>query len=104
MTDKVDPVQPPDRLWFRGDCHIHSTYSDGEQTPPEVAETARLRHREVDVIGGLVDAHAFECWVSESAAGVYRWTVGIRSVHYSLGVVEISTYQKFAHFSIADVH
>lgn len=25
---------------------------------------------EVDVIGGLVDAHTFECWVSESAAGV----------------------------------
>ena len=25
---------------------------------------------EVDVIGGLVDAHTFECWVPESAAGV----------------------------------
>ncbi|MDT9659169.1 CehA/McbA family metallohydrolase [Rhodococcus qingshengii] len=42
MTDKVDPVQPTELLWFRGDCHIHSIYSDGEQTPPELAETARL--------------------------------------------------------------
>jgi len=34
-------------------------------------ETSRLvEPRKVDVIGGLVDAHTFECRVSESAAGV----------------------------------
>ena len=34
-------------------------------------ETSRLVvSGKVDVIGGLVDAHTFECWVSESTAGV----------------------------------
>jgi hypothetical protein len=41
---------------------------------------------EVDVIGGLVDAHTFECWVSESTACVNRWTVGIRTLHYSFSL------------------
>jgi hypothetical protein len=42
-----DPVYPPDRTkgrgraWYRGDCHIHSVYSDGNRTPAEIAALAR---------------------------------------------------------------
>lgn len=38
---------PPTRLagrgcgWYRGDCHVHSVYSDGELTPEQLAAGAR---------------------------------------------------------------
>ncbi|MCX4666359.1 CehA/McbA family metallohydrolase [Streptomyces sp. NBC_01381] len=41
------PVYPPDRAkgrgraWYRGDCHLHSWYSDGRRTPAEIASLAR---------------------------------------------------------------
>ncbi|MEV3990448.1 CehA/McbA family metallohydrolase [Streptomyces sp. NPDC049837] len=41
------PVYPPERAkgrgraWYRGDCHLHSVYSDGRRTPAEVAAAAR---------------------------------------------------------------
>ncbi len=41
------PVYPPERAggrgraWYRGDCHVHSTHSDGRRTPAEVAAAAR---------------------------------------------------------------
>ncbi|RII11845.1 hypothetical protein DSC45_28435 [Streptomyces sp. YIM 130001] len=41
------PVYPPERAkgrgraWYRGDCHIHSWYSDGRRTPAEIAALAR---------------------------------------------------------------
>ncbi|WP_328676625.1 CehA/McbA family metallohydrolase [Streptomyces sp. NBC_00322] len=41
------PVYPPERAkgrgraWYRGDCHLHSWYSDGKRTPAEIAELAR---------------------------------------------------------------
>jgi hypothetical protein len=41
------PVYPPQRArgrgraWYRGDCHIHSWYSDGRRTPAEIAALAR---------------------------------------------------------------
>ncbi|MCC0580537.1 CehA/McbA family metallohydrolase [Streptomyces californicus] len=41
------PVHPPERAkgrgraWYRGDCHLHSTHSDGRRTPAEVAAAAR---------------------------------------------------------------
>ncbi|CAM5741982.1 CehA/McbA family metallohydrolase [Streptomyces afghaniensis] len=41
------PVYPPDRAggrgraWYRGDCHLHSWYSDGRRTPAEIGALAR---------------------------------------------------------------
>ncbi|MET9802602.1 CehA/McbA family metallohydrolase [Streptomyces sp. NPDC006368] len=41
------PVYPParargrGRAWYRGDCHLHSVYSDGRRTPAEIAAAAR---------------------------------------------------------------
>ncbi|WP_425573446.1 CehA/McbA family metallohydrolase [Streptomyces albidochromogenes] len=41
------PVYPPERArgrgraWYRGDCHLHSVYSDGKRTPAEIAAAAR---------------------------------------------------------------
>ena len=41
------PVYPPERAggrgraWYRGDCHLHSWYSDGRRTPAEIATLAR---------------------------------------------------------------
>ena len=29
------------RAWYRGDCHLHSWYSDGRRTPAEIAALAR---------------------------------------------------------------
>ena len=43
----VPPVYPPERAkgrgraWYRGDCHLHSWYSDGRRTPAEIAALAR---------------------------------------------------------------
>ncbi|MFD3834726.1 CehA/McbA family metallohydrolase [Streptomyces sp. NPDC058642] len=43
----VEPVYPPERAkgrgraWYRGDCHLHSWYSDGRRTPAEIAALAR---------------------------------------------------------------
>ncbi|MEV6943108.1 CehA/McbA family metallohydrolase [Streptomyces sp. NPDC051172] len=42
-----EPVYPParakgrGRAWYRGDCHLHTWYSDGRRTPAEVAALAR---------------------------------------------------------------
>ncbi|WP_030786197.1 CehA/McbA family metallohydrolase [Streptomyces sp. NRRL S-920] len=41
------PVYPPERAkgrgraWYRGDCHLHSVYSDGRRTLAEIAALAR---------------------------------------------------------------
>ncbi|WP_327670746.1 MULTISPECIES: CehA/McbA family metallohydrolase [unclassified Streptomyces] len=41
------PTYPPERArgrgraWYRGDCHIHTWYSDGRRTPAEIGELAR---------------------------------------------------------------
>jgi PHP-associated len=41
------PDYPPDRArgrgrsWYRGDCHLHTVYSDGKRLPSEVAAGAR---------------------------------------------------------------
>ncbi|MFC7306242.1 CehA/McbA family metallohydrolase [Streptomyces monticola] len=41
------PKYPPERAkgrgraWYRGDCHLHSWYSDGRRTPAEIAALAR---------------------------------------------------------------
>ncbi|WOX23817.1 CehA/McbA family metallohydrolase [Streptomyces solicathayae] len=41
------PAYPPERAkgrgraWYRGDCHLHTVYSDGRRTPAEVAALAR---------------------------------------------------------------
>ncbi|KOV58478.1 phosphoesterase [Streptomyces sp. NRRL WC-3618] len=43
----VPPVYPPERAkgrgraWYRGDCHLHTWYSDGKRTPAEIATLAR---------------------------------------------------------------
>lgn len=43
----VKPVYPPSRAkgrgraWYRGDCHLHSWYSDGRRTPAEIGALAR---------------------------------------------------------------
>ncbi|MFF8032512.1 CehA/McbA family metallohydrolase [Streptomyces sp. NPDC016626] len=43
----VRPVYPPERArgrgraWYRGDCHLHSWYSDGRRAPAEIAALAR---------------------------------------------------------------
>ncbi|MGW7467172.1 CehA/McbA family metallohydrolase [Streptomyces xantholiticus] len=45
--ERQQPVHPPERAkgrgrsWYRGDCHIHSWYSDGRRTPAEIAALAR---------------------------------------------------------------
>ncbi|MGW2558217.1 CehA/McbA family metallohydrolase [Streptomyces sp. NPDC001514] len=46
-TETPSPVYPPERAkgrgraWYRGDCHLHSWYSDGRRTPAEIAALAR---------------------------------------------------------------
>ncbi|CAM5473771.1 CehA/McbA family metallohydrolase [Streptomyces aurantiogriseus] len=41
------PAYPPERAkgrgraWYRGDCHLHSWYSDGRRTPAEIGALAR---------------------------------------------------------------
>ncbi|MPY51144.1 CehA/McbA family metallohydrolase [Streptomyces acidicola] len=43
----VKPTYPPSRAkgrgraWYRGDCHLHSWFSDGRRTPAEIAALAR---------------------------------------------------------------
>ncbi|MEV3855344.1 CehA/McbA family metallohydrolase [Streptomyces sp. NPDC050095] len=43
----AQPVYPPERAkgrgraWYRGDCHLHSVYSDGKRTPEQIAALAR---------------------------------------------------------------
>ncbi|MFD9317044.1 CehA/McbA family metallohydrolase [Streptomyces sp. NPDC060053] len=43
----VRPTYPPSRArgrgraWYRGDCHLHSWYSDGRRTPAEIGALAR---------------------------------------------------------------
>jgi hypothetical protein len=43
----VEPTYPPSRAkgrgraWYRGDCHLHSWYSDGRRTPAQIAALAR---------------------------------------------------------------
>ncbi|MEU8761184.1 CehA/McbA family metallohydrolase [Streptomyces sp. NPDC048659] len=43
----VPVAYPPERArgrgraWYRGDCHLHTVYSDGRRTPAEVAALAR---------------------------------------------------------------
>ncbi|MGN9793602.1 CehA/McbA family metallohydrolase [Streptomyces sp. OZ13] len=43
----TEVVHPPERAkgrgraWYRGDCHLHSWYSDGRRTPAEIAALAR---------------------------------------------------------------
>ncbi|WP_405919662.1 CehA/McbA family metallohydrolase [Streptomyces longwoodensis] len=43
----VRPVYPPERArgrgraWYRGDCHLHSTHSDGRRTPAAIGALAR---------------------------------------------------------------
>ncbi|MFJ8075392.1 CehA/McbA family metallohydrolase [Streptomyces sp. NPDC096176] len=45
--ERRKPVYPAERAkgrgraWYRGDCHIHSWYSDGRRTPAEIAALAR---------------------------------------------------------------
>ncbi|MFI7410684.1 CehA/McbA family metallohydrolase [Streptomyces sp. NPDC049627] len=45
--EAVEPAYPPERAkgrgraWYRGDCHLHSWYSDGRRTPAEIAALAR---------------------------------------------------------------
>ncbi|EKX66607.1 CehA/McbA family metallohydrolase [Streptomyces ipomoeae] len=45
--EQAQPVYPPERArgrgraWYRGDCHLHSWYSDGRRTPAEIAALAR---------------------------------------------------------------
>lgn len=46
-TPAFRPAYPPQarpgttRRWYRGDCHLHTVYSDGRRTPAEVAAAAR---------------------------------------------------------------
>jgi hypothetical protein len=46
-AEPVTQVYPPERAkgrgraWYRGDCHIHSWYSDGRRTPAQIAALAR---------------------------------------------------------------
>ncbi|WP_030236556.1 MULTISPECIES: CehA/McbA family metallohydrolase [unclassified Streptomyces] len=45
--EATEPVYPPERAkgrgraWYRGDCHLHSWYSDGRRTPAEIGALAR---------------------------------------------------------------
>ncbi|MBB3080099.1 hypothetical protein FHS41_006641 [Streptomyces violarus] len=45
--EAAEPVYPPERAkgrgraWYRGDCHLHSWYSDGRRTPAEIGALAR---------------------------------------------------------------
>ncbi|MFF4051824.1 CehA/McbA family metallohydrolase [Streptomyces chartreusis] len=47
QAEAVEPAYPPERAkgrgraWYRGDCHLHSWYSDGRRTPAEIAALAR---------------------------------------------------------------
>ncbi|MEU6660600.1 CehA/McbA family metallohydrolase [Streptomyces sp. NPDC046821] len=47
QSETPRPVYPPSRAkgrgraWYRGDCHLHSWFSDGRRTPAEIAALAR---------------------------------------------------------------
>ena len=43
FTPQYPPQQVPgrSRAWYRGDCHLHTVYSDGRRLPSEVAAGAR---------------------------------------------------------------
>ncbi|MGW5607118.1 CehA/McbA family metallohydrolase [Streptomyces sp. NPDC003753] len=47
QSETPKPLYPPSRAkgrgraWYRGDCHLHSWYSDGRRTPAEIAALAR---------------------------------------------------------------
>ncbi len=47
LTAGPEPAYPPPATdqtasgWYRGDCHLHSIYSDGRQTPADIATAAR---------------------------------------------------------------
>ncbi|MDH6218256.1 hypothetical protein M2283_005588 [Streptomyces pseudovenezuelae] len=70
--ETAEPVYPPDRAagrgrnWYRGDCHLHSWYSDGRRTPAEIA--ARARAAGLDFITSsdhnTTSAHAH--WAAEA--------------------------------------
>ncbi|MGW3283548.1 CehA/McbA family metallohydrolase [Streptomyces sp. NPDC001002] len=67
-----EPAFPPGRVvgrgagWYRGDCHLHSWYSDGRRTPAEIA--ARARAAGLDFIASTdhntPSAHAH--WAAEA--------------------------------------
>src|SRR5262249_46405790 len=48
--EQYRPHYPPEkargrgRAWYRGDCHLHTVYSDGRRLPAEVAAGAREVH------------------------------------------------------------
>lgn len=68
------PTYPPERAkgrgraWYRGDCHLHSWYSDGRRTPAEIAALAR--EAGLDFINTSEhNTHAAHAHWAEAAAG-----------------------------------
>lgn len=41
MLGPISPVTQQGPAWYRGDCHVHTTHSDGELTPEQVTAEAR---------------------------------------------------------------
>ena len=35
------PAKQRGKAWYRGDCHLHTVYSDGRRTPQELVADAR---------------------------------------------------------------
>ena len=58
------PVQARGRGagWYRGDCHIHSVYSDGELTPEQLAADARTAGLDFIATTEHNSAHGHSSW------------------------------------------
>ncbi|MFD6420613.1 CehA/McbA family metallohydrolase [Streptomyces sp. NPDC060198] len=56
--------------WYRGDCHVHSVYSDGELTPAELAAAARAAGLDFVATTDHNTAAAHGGWAEQSGDGL----------------------------------
>ena len=55
------------RGWYRGDCHVHSVFSDGELTPEQLADAARAAGLDFVATTEHNNTEAYDAWAK--AAG-----------------------------------
>ncbi|MCX5399045.1 CehA/McbA family metallohydrolase [Streptomyces sp. NBC_00102] len=56
--------------WYRGDCHVHSVYSDGELTPAELATAARAAGLDFVATTDHNTASAHADWAEQAGDGL----------------------------------
>ena len=93
---------PPTRVaargrgWYRGDCHVHSVYSDGKLTPEQLAAGARAagldfiattEHNTADAHGAW-HAHAGDDLLVILGEEVTTQTGALAGARYSAGTTD----------------